>query len=69
LGEDKNYSLQELSIIFEIDILTIKAQLEYLEQQGYIKKVERQTSCSKNCRGCKGCSQQVSLPVMWERIK
>jgi hypothetical protein len=66
--DGKIYSLQDLSVMLKMDIPVIQAELEFLQRQGYIRKVIN-TGCGKNCRSCNGCSQSMPLPVAWELIK
>lgn len=66
LKEGKSYSVQEIADILEIDNLAIKAQIEYLERNKYIKRIIVKNSCKKSCNGCIGCSKDVSFPIMWE---
>lgn len=64
--EGQTYSLQELSYMLKINIQSLKAQVEYLEKHGYIKKVEMNTDCSNKCSSCKGCSNNIQNLNIWE---
>ncbi len=70
LKNGETRSLQEIADILKTDISVVKAQLEYMENQGYIKKVALEISCSgKNCNACRRGSGVISMPVMWELKK
>lgn len=62
----KTFSLQELAYSLNSDVPSVKAQMDYLERQGYIRKVELHTGCSVGCSSCAGCSQGVRRSNMWE---
>lgn len=62
----KTFSLQELADSLNTDVQTVKAQMDYLERQGYIKKVELHTGCGGGCSSCAGCSQGTQKLNMWE---
>jgi hypothetical protein len=68
-------SLQELAFSLHTDPETLKAGLEYLERQGYIKKAALTSNCGKSCHGCSGCDIlrrsgiNTAPPVMWEIIR
>ena len=50
----------------------IQVELEYLENQGYIRKVAYQADCNHNCNGCHGCDQPTPAAPdvnIWEVIK
>lgn len=66
LKEGKCYSVQDIADILNIDTLAIKAQIEYLERNKYIKRIIVKNTCQKGCNGCMGCSKDVFFPVMWE---
>jgi hypothetical protein len=66
-NDGKTYSLQELSDRLQMDIPVIQAELEFLQRQGYIRKVMNM-GCGKNCRSCNGCGQNMPAPVIWEMI-
>ena len=66
LQEGQTYSLQELAGILQTDMQSLKAQLEYLERHGYIKKVEMKPGCGSTCHGCKGCGHSLPYFIMWE---
>lgn len=55
-----------------MDIGSIQVELEYLENQGYIRKVAYQADCNHNCKGCHGCDQPTPAApdvTMWEVVK
>jgi DNA-binding transcriptional MocR family regulator len=62
----KTFSLQELADSLNSDVQTVKAQMDYLERQGYIKKVELHTGCASGCSSCAGCNQGTQKSNMWE---
>ena len=54
------------------DVGSIQVELEYLENQGYIRKVAYQADCNHNCNGCHGCDQPTPAAPdvnIWEVIK
>lgn len=55
LQSGKTYSVQELAELLHKDVGSIQVELEYLENQGYIRKVAYQADCNHNCNGCHGC--------------
>lgn len=57
LQSGKTYSVQELAELLHKDVGSIQVELEYLENQGYIRKVAYQADCNHNCNGCHGCDQ------------
>lgn len=69
LIEGQTRSLQEVADLLETEIPIVKAQLEFLERQGYIQRAVLNTECSQGCHGCKGCSQSTAASVMWELAK
>ncbi len=62
----KTFSLQELADSLNSDVQTVRAQMDYLERQGYIKMVELHTGCSGGCSSCAGCSQRTQKSNIWE---
>lgn len=69
LQNEKTYSVQELAELMRKDVDRIQIELEYLENQGYIRKVAYQPNCDKNCKGCHGCDQPDSGMNMWEVVR
>ena len=69
LQNGKTYNIQDLAELLHKDMESVQVELEYLEHQGYIRKVTSQTNCSHNCRGCHGCDQPVMLLDAWEVVK
>lgn len=66
LKKGRTYSTEEIAQLLYTSVSAIRAQLEYLERQGYVKKSPEQTSCGQSCSGCKGYGQDYVLPLMWE---
>lgn len=66
IKKGKTFSLQELADSLNTDVQSIKAQMDYLERQGYIKKVALFTGCSGGCSSCAGCSQGTQKSNTWE---
>ncbi|WP_304508900.1 FeoC-like transcriptional regulator [Anaerotignum sp.] len=62
----RTFSFQELADSLNTDVQTVKAQIDYLERQGYIKKVEVYTSCAGGCSSCAGCNQGTQRSIIWE---
>ena len=46
LQSGKTYSVQELAELLHKDVGSIQVELEYLENQGYIRKVAYQADCN-----------------------
>jgi predicted transcriptional regulator len=69
LQSGKTYSIQELADLLHKDIDSVWAELEYLENQGYIRKVTSQPNCTQNCKGCHGCDQPAITVDTWEVVK
>ena len=69
LQHGQTYSIQDLAERLKKDADTIKTELEYLECQGYIRKVSPQIDCSHDCNGCHGCDQPIPGMTMWEVVK
>lgn len=72
LQRGQTYSVQELAELLHKDIGSIQVELEYLENQGYIRKVAYQADCNHNCKGCHGCDQPTPAApdvTMWEVVK
>ena len=72
LQSGKTYSVQELAELLHKDVGSIQVELEYLENQGYIRKVAYQADCNHNCNGCLGCDQPTPAAPdvnIWEVIK
>lgn len=69
LQSGETYSIQDLAELLNKDVDTILTELEYLEQQGYIRKSNLQGSCSRSCKNCHGCDEQNSknFPI-WEMV-
>lgn len=69
LQDGNSHSVQELADLLHEDTDSIIRKLEYLEQQGYIKKVSLAGNCSHHCIGCHGCDQVNPRLTMWEVVK
>lgn len=72
LQSGKTYSVQELAELLHKDVGSIQVELEYLENQGYIRKVAYQADCNHNCNGCHGCDQPTPAAPdvnIWKVIK
>ena len=69
LQSGKTYSIQELADLLHKDIDSVRVELEYLENQGYIRKVTSQPNCTQNCKGCHGCDQPAITVETWEVVK
>ncbi len=69
LQDGQVHSIEELAELSYKDVDSIRSELEYLERQGYIRKVSLQNGCNHNCCGCHGCDQPVSNMTMWEVVK
>jgi hypothetical protein len=67
LDSGKTVSLQEIATKQRSSIETVKAEIEYLEHQGYIKRTVLPSCSGKSCYGCKGCASLLPLPLMWEK--
>lgn len=66
LQEGKTFSLQDLSERLNVDIQGIKAQIDYLEKHGYIKRVVLHTGCESKCCSCGVCNCGTQSSVLWE---
>lgn len=66
LQEGNTYSVQGLAELMNEDSENILRKLEYLEKQGYIRKVTLTGSCNHHCIGCHGCDSVSSNMIMWE---
>lgn len=60
------YSQKDLAKCFGVSEELINAQIEFLENKGYIKLVKMPACRGKTCIGCKGNIQKIKMPVMWE---
>lgn len=68
LQDGNSHNVQELADLLHEDTDDIIRKLEYLEQQGYIKKVSLTGNCNHHCIGCHGCDQVNPRLTMWEVI-
>jgi predicted ArsR family transcriptional regulator len=66
LKKGRTYSTEEIAQLLHTGVPAVRAQLDYLERQGYVKRSPEQTGCGQRCSGCKGYGQDYVLPVMWE---
>lgn len=70
LQNGQTYSVQDIAELMKKDADIVQAELEYLERQGYIRKVSPRVDCSRNCNGCHGCDQPTATSMkMWEVIR
>lgn len=63
--ENRSYSLQELSELTSRDIDDIKMEIEYLENNGYIRKIQKKNNCCEN-KKCNSCKVFVEDGDYWE---
>lgn len=69
LQSGKTFSIQDLADLLHKDPDTVRVELEYLENQGYIRKVSNNTTCRQNCKGCHGCDQSAVNVDAWEVVR
>lgn len=72
LEDGQACSLEELAMKLESDVPTVKAQIEYLVQLGFLKQISAEVSVCNGCTGCsrsKRCNLDFTTYVMWERMK
>lgn len=69
LQSGKTYSIQDLAGLLNKDTESVRVELEYLEHQGYIRKVTGQANCNHNCKRCHGCDQPAVVLDAWEVVK
>ena len=69
LQDGNTHNIQELSEILGDDVDMILRKLDFLEKQGYIRKVSLTDNCSHHCLGCHGCDQVSASLLMWEVVK
>lgn len=58
LNEGNALSITELAQRLKISEGAVRAQMEYLERLGMLRRVSVEggcSSCSGSCRGCRGC--------------
>lgn len=69
LKKKKTCTLQELAELTNNDIEVIKMEIEYLENNGYIKKIKKKTiiKCKNNCFKCNNCI--VDDDNLWVLVK
>ncbi|MDR1971640.1 MAG: FeoC-like transcriptional regulator [Treponema sp.] len=67
LDSGKTVSLREIAAKQHRSIEAVKAEIAYLEHQGYIKRTVLPSCQGKKCYGCKGCASPLPLPLMWEK--
>ena len=68
LQDGNSHNVQELADLLHEDTDSIVRKLEYLEQQGYIRKVPLAGNCNHHCIGCHGCDHVSPHLTMWEVI-
>lgn len=69
MKDGESLSIHELSKLLDCDIRIIKAQIEYLEYQGYIRKSS--LACKSNikkCFSCSACEFKNRQGVVWELV-
>lgn len=66
LEQGRAYSQKDFAKLFDVSDETIKAQIEFLEMKGYIKRVTMPSCGGTTCAGCKGCVGGIKPPIMWE---
>lgn len=64
-NQGETHSLEDIVDMLKTDVAIVKAQLEYLENQGYIKRVIVNVGCSHR----EDCSKNRWNLVMWEISK
>lgn len=69
LQSGETYSVQDLADLLHKDIDSVRVELEYLENQGYIRKVANRPNCTQNCKGCHDCDQPAIPVDTWEMVK
>ncbi|WP_373844337.1 FeoC-like transcriptional regulator [Clostridium sp.] len=52
-NQGETYSLEDIANMLKVEVNTVKAQLEYLENNGYIRKVIGGTNCNTDCTRCR----------------
>lgn len=71
LDEGHAFSLTELAQRLQTNEDTVKAQMEYLERLGLLRKVNAEFGC-KDCSGgcgCGSCGEKAPRgPAMWEKV-
>mgnify|MGYP000880389925 FL=1 len=65
LKSGEPYTVQELAELTGTDAASVKAEIEYLEQTGYIKpgsikkeETKKHNACNHHCKGCNGCIRE-----------
>ncbi|WP_333886759.1 FeoC-like transcriptional regulator [Clostridium sp.] len=65
-NQGETYSLEDIANMLKAEVNTVKAQLEYLENHGYIRKVIGGTNCNTDCTHCRNKNGNRGGLVMWE---
>jgi len=68
LKNGKSCTLQELAELTNNDIENIKMEIEYLENNGYIKK-KTINQCKNNCFKCNNCIVDDNNNNVWVLLK
>lgn len=69
LDEGDVLSITELAQRLKTSEDTVKAQMEYLERLGMLRRITSGGSCSACSAGCSGCRQNSArCPAMWEKV-
>jgi Mn-dependent DtxR family transcriptional regulator len=69
LDRGKTVSVQEVSAVLSIEPKALIAGLEYLERNGYVKKIGSSVHLGKFCRGCARCAAISERPSAWAMIR
>ena len=65
-NQGETYSLEDIANMLKVEVNTVKAQLEYLENNGYIRKVIGGTNCNTDCTHCRNKNGNRGGLVMLE---
>lgn len=71
LGTGHSWTIFELAMKLNVSVDRVRAEIEFLEKNEYIKKVYL-NSCDKqceNCHACEGINMLSNQPFVWEIIK
>lgn len=66
MKKGNTYSKKDICHMLKISESRLEAQIDFLEENGYIKQVVLKDCNKKTCEGCKGCRRETTIPVMWE---
>lgn len=65
LQSGKTYSTQDLADLLRKDIDSVQVELEYLEYQGYIRKITTPANCNEQYKS----NQSPISSEVWEVVK